>query len=135
MSFTMHDTLSSNGWFNAARSSITPPAIGTMAKAVGVAAAAIVITAGYQLAQEEGRATISYLRSSRAARKARNDTVLCALLAEADFPLDIIQFLQTRRDVFRSAIQLSLDETVPEDQRLKLRQALGNLYHASNGHH
>jgi hypothetical protein len=110
------------------------PTLGNMAKAAGIVGAAIVITAGYQLAQEEGRAVINNIRSTRKARNARNDTVLCALLAEDDFPVDIIEFLRTRRDAFRSAINLTLNEAVPAEQRFRLRCALRNLYHASNGH-
>jgi hypothetical protein len=135
MSFTMHDVPRpvSSGLYSAARSMISPATLGVMAKGFAVAGAAIAITAGYQLVQEEGRSVINNIRSTRAARKARNDTVLCALLAEDDFPLDIIQFLETRRDAFRAAIQLSLDENVPSEQRSRLREALRNLYRASNG--
>src|SRR3954453_19663036 len=90
--------------------------LGSMAYGLGIAASAIAITAGYNIATEEGRGLLSRLRHTRSQRRDRNSTVLCALLA-SDLPVEIIRYLEGKRNVFHAAIQLSLDPEVPIESR------------------
>src|SRR4051812_43015432 len=104
--------------------------LGSMVYGLSVAASAIVVTAGYNIATEEGRGLINRLRSTRALRKERNDAVLCAMLA-TELPVEVIRHIEGQRDAFRAAIALTLDEDVDKEIRRQLRACLRELYDTS----
>ncbi|SRR5580765_1795378 len=108
--------------------------LGSMAYAVGFAASAIVITAGYHIVSEEGRGLLSRLRSQSGMRRERNSVVLCLLLASEEIPVEAIKYLEGQRDVFRAAVKMSLNDDVPEETRKALRRTLQRLHPAPRSH-
>jgi hypothetical protein len=132
MSYSIDPTASFNGSYgSSARRLMSSQSLGGMAKAMGVVAGGIALTAGYAIATEEGRSLLNRLRATRAMRRDRNSSVLCAMLATDDIPVNVIKFLEAQRDVFRAAIQLSIDPEAPTETKAALRRTLRDLYIAS----
>jgi hypothetical protein len=130
MNFTIDPTAAMNG-SDAANGLWRSKSLKSMALALGLTASAIVITAGHQIAVDEGRNILTRLRATRTMRRERNSAVLCALLASDDIPVDLMKHLEEERDAFRAAIRFSLDPEVPVETQAALRRTLRALYAAS----
>ena len=130
MSFS--DTLRSSvgGPISSARQLLHGGTLPSMARAVGVVGGAGILAASYQIAYEEGRTFIQTIRTAFAARRDRNNAVVCALLS-ADLPLDVLAGLRRARDAFSKAIDMSVDRGIPEDIRKKIGTTLINLMQKS----
>ena len=98
----------------------------TGAKYLGVVAGAVVVGAGYQLAQDEGRQLVHSFRMKAHNRHLRNER-LSLLLFNTALPLLLQERLSRARDVHRACMRIITDETLPDDQRRMLRAVLQHL--------